>query len=244
MDEGDRAGRDWLVQTPIAHRGLHDNNLSVYENSLSAFRAAMNRGYTIECDVRLSKDEVPVVFHDDSLDRLTNRTGPVRALDAAELGTLRLGLTDDRISTFGEMLQTVAGRVPIVAELKGSSPEEDSRFIDRLVPLIENYDGKLALMSFDPWLVDQASRLSDRLPVGLTAEGTRADRLEQHRRTFAGKCSFLSYNTHHLPNSFVEWVRRNQRLPVISWTLRTPEEAERSRLYADQITFEGFLPPV
>ncbi|MFD2239017.1 glycerophosphodiester phosphodiesterase [Aureimonas populi] len=232
----------WLTSRPIAHRGLHDEAKGIHENSISAFRAAIDAGYAIECDVRLSADGVPVVFHDDALSRMTGTGGRVIERTARELGALQLKGGGDHVPRLSELLDLVDGQVPLVVELKGTSPEEDAGFAGALEPLVEAYRGPLALMSFDSWLIEQATAFSDRVPVGLTAEGTREDNFSQHRRLLDGRCSFVSYNLHHLPNPFVEWVRQETRLPVISWTVRSPSDAERSELHADQITFEGFIP--
>lgn len=236
------AGIEWLTERPIAHRGLHDGNRSVFENSRSAFLAAIEGGYAIECDVQLSGDHVPVVFHDDTLDRLTARKGAVRGLSAAELTTLRLGDGDDTIPTLADLLALVAGRVPLVVELKGDSEGADAGYVEAVAKVAAGYGGALAFMSFDPWLLAQSDALGGRYPIGLTAEGTRPETLEDHKRVFAGRCDFTSYNVHHLPNPFVDWVRAERNAPVISWTVRSPAEMAKSALHADQITFEGFRP--
>lgn len=233
----------WLVERPIAHRGLHNEAAGIIENSLTAFQAAIDNGYAIECDIRLSADDVPFVFHDDLLERLTGTQGRFRELDAAAVGALRLKGTAASVPTFAELLDLVAGRVPLVVELKGGTPEDDAHFCERIRPLLESYDGPLALMSFAPWLVEGLTAFQERHPVGLTAEGLRADQLERHRAAFQTGCNFVSYNVHHLDNPFVAWVRETVGAPVISWTVRTPDDVRRSERGADQMTFEGFQPP-
>lgn len=234
----------WLTARPIAHRGLHDAARGLHENSMSAFRAAIEAGYAIECDVRLSSDGVPMVFHDAELARMTGAAGLVHETSAPALLALRLSEGEDRVPTLSELLEVTDGRVPLVVELKGVDPAYDSSFAAALRGLVEPYEGPLALMSFDDWLIDQAVTLADRVPVGLTAEGTRAETLARHREIFGGRCSFASYNVHHLDNPFVRWVREERGLPVISWTVRTPGDEAKSRAGADQITFEGFLPQI
>lgn len=232
-------GTDWIAARPIAHRGLHDGTRP--ENSLAAARAAMELGYAIECDVHLSKDRVPLVFHDHRLSRLTGADGAVDDRTAAELSELRLLGTDEPIPTVEALLAVVGDRVPIVMELKGLSPEADADMLDRLAPVLDEYGGRLALMSFDAWLIDQALAYGKR-PVGLTAEGTNATELAGHRTVFDRGCAFVSYNVHHLPNAFVSYVRNERRAPVVTWTVRTAVEAVVTAAHADQMTFEGFLP--
>ena len=232
---------DWLVKQPIAHRGLHDGNVTVMENSIPAALAAIDGGYAIECDVHLTEDRVPVIFHDATLDRLAGTPGRTVETTLDALGQLTLGRTDATIPTVAEFLDAIGGEVPVVMELKGTSPVDDVDFMDRLLPVIRDYKGPLALMSFDPWLIDQAIAAGG-FPVGLTAEGLRPELLAEHRTVYERGCSFVSYSVHHLPNPFVDWVRQEQKAPVITWTVRTPGEVAETERHADQMTFEGFLP--
>ena len=109
---------DWLTARPIAHRGLHDRAAGLPENTLAAAEAAVAGGYAIECDVQLSADGEAMVFHDEALGRLTEASAPVEARTAAELGALAVAGTAERIPTLAAFLQRVAGRVPVVVEIK------------------------------------------------------------------------------------------------------------------------------
>lgn len=231
----------WLVDRPIAHRGLHDGNVAVMENSLSAARAAVAAGYGVECDVMLSADGVPMVFHDATLERMTGAGGRTSHRTAEDLSALSLGGGTDTIPTVAAFLEAVGGAVPVLMELKGTSPSEDGDFLARLLPVLGDYNGPLALMSFDPWLIAEAVRTAAH-PVGLTAEGLRRDLLAAHRRVYEGGCAFVSYCVQHLPNPFTAWVRGERRHPVITWTVRTPRDVAASLDHGDQMTFEGFLP--
>src|SRR5690606_8386455 len=147
----------WLTAKPVAHRGYHDLNDRRWENTLSAFAAAAERGYSIECDVHLSADNVPVVIHDDDLKRLTGADGFVWQRTAAELATLRVGGTSDHVPTLAEVLALVAGRVPLVVELKGT-PGHDTGLVASVGALLKTYKGKVAIMSFDHWLIRDFAR--------------------------------------------------------------------------------------
>ncbi len=232
----------WLTARPIAHRGLHDAKRGIPENSIAAFRAAIDGGYAIECDIHRTSDGVPVVFHDHDLARLTGETGTIDALTAADVAKLRLLGTDEAPPTLAALLELVNGRVPIVVEAKGIDADSDAGFMADAAHAMKAYRGPLAVMSFDEWLLDQTEGWGLDLPVGLTAEGVRPDILDHHRTLFERRCGFVSYNVHHLPNAFVAWVRQERRAPVISWTVRTPADIERSQAHADQMTFEGFIP--
>ena len=136
---------DWLVERPIAHRGLH-NKVNVIENTESAFDAAIKQGYAIECDVQLTADGEVIVFHDDDLDRLTTEKGPVKALTTRELKGVKLNSTGDRMQTLSELLEQVDGRATLVIELK-SLWNGDESLAKRALQVLESYNGPCCLMS-------------------------------------------------------------------------------------------------
>ena len=142
---------NWLTERPIAHRGYHDLNRAVWENTLSAFARAVEAGFAIECDLQYAADAIPVVFHDDGLKRLCGIEGDVRQRTAAELGLLTIGGTADKVPTLRQLLDLVKGRVPLVLELKGRKGDDDG-FAMAVLDAIEGYEGPIALMSFDHWL--------------------------------------------------------------------------------------------
>ena len=232
----------WITERPIAHRGLHDVSRGIFENTLSAAKAAVEHGYAIEVDLHPARDGIPMVFHDNTLDRLTTETGNVRDRTAAELATIAIGGSQDRIPTLAQLLNLTGGRSGLVLELKGIAGEDDG-FVAAVLETLSGYDGPVAIMSFNHWLLGDARKLGAEIPVGLTAEGggelyeVHADAVSAYRP------DFVSYGIDDLPNRFVEGFRETGR-PVISWTVRSPEAAAKSALYADQITFEGFLPPL
>lgn len=233
---------DWIRQRPIAHRGLHDVSNGVFENTLSAAAAAIDHGYGIEVDLHPSADGVPMVFHDNILDRLTDESGKFRDRTADELGAITIGGSKDRVPTLRQLLDLTAGRSGLVLELKGIAGEDDG-FVAAVLAQLEAYDGPVAIMSFNHWLLEDARKLGTQIPVGLTAEG--GDKLHEahHQALAAYDPDFLSYGIDDLPNRFVHEFRQTGR-PVITWTVRSPEAAAKSALYADQITFEGFFPPL
>lgn len=231
----------WLTRRPIAHRGYHDLNATRWENTLSAFRAAVARDFAIECDVQITADGEAVIFHDDDLRRLTGLDGKVRGRTAAELGRLQVGGTDDRIPTLAEALDLIAGKVPVIIELKGN-PGHDERLVDAVKRDLEGYSGNAAIMSFAHWLVRQFPLKLPDIPGGLTAEGTGTAAIEGHFSMLANRISFVSFNVKQLPNPFVSFVRERLSMPVITYTVRDDEMVNVTRLEADQVTFEGFNP--
>ena len=156
----------WLTARPIAHRGYHDLNRARWENTLSAFDAAADKDFSIECDVHLSADGVPVVFHDDELKRLTGREGFVYEKTAAELAQMKVGGTGDHVPTLAEMLARIGGRVPLVIELKGIAGKDDG-LVAKVGELLSAYPGKAAIMSFDHWLIRRFATEAPGVPAGL-----------------------------------------------------------------------------
>lgn len=164
----------WLTAQPVAHRGYHDLNKAVWENTLSAFSRAIEAGFAIECDVQLAADSVPVIFHDDDMARLTSIKGDVRERTSAELSLLAVGQTGDRVPTLKQLLTLCAGKVPLVIELKGRAGEGvDDGFAEAVLEDLEDYKGHVALMSFDHHLLKDLKAAGSPWPLGLTAEGDK-----------------------------------------------------------------------
>lgn len=232
---------DWIKDLPVAHRGYHDMNRDVWENTLSAFSRAIEAGFAIECDIQLSSDSVPMVFHDHDLQRLCGLAGEVRERSASELKMLSIGGTKDKIPSLRQMLDLVKGQVPLVIELKGIDAEQDDGFVESVLEVLEGYPGKVALMSFDYHLLRALKQVDCPYPVGLTAEGVKPDVLAAHEEAMALGLDFTSYCVAHLPNPFVTALREKST-PVITWTVRDEIARAQTYKYADQMTFEGFDP--
>ncbi|MEL6504512.1 MAG: glycerophosphodiester phosphodiesterase family protein [Pseudomonadota bacterium] len=234
------SGLDWLVATPIAHRALHDLSAGRAENSWGAFEAAINAGYAIECDVQVSKTGEAVVFHDPVLGRMTGVDGLVREHTPAELSKLRLAETEDGIFTLQQHMDQVAGRVPVVVELKGVEGE-DAGLVENVAQVLSAYAGPCAVMSFDHHLCGQFSALMPRIPRGLTAQGG-VDAAADHEKAMAEfDLQFVSYSIHEIDLPFPQSIRA-KGVPLVSWTVRSEEQGDRSLNHGAQMTFEGFLP--
>ncbi|MBP1849939.1 glycerophosphodiester phosphodiesterase [Rhizobium halophytocola] len=231
----------FLTEQPIAHRGLHDMNKAVWENTLAAATRAIEAGFAIECDIQLSADSVPMVFHDGDLKRLCGINGEVRERTAVELQALSIGGTKEKIPTLKQLFDRVKGQVPLVIELKGAKAEDDDGFADDVLEVLEGYKGPVALMSFDHHLLKALKEAKCPYPVGLTAEGAKPEDFFIHDEAMAYGLDFISYAVAHLPNSFIA-AQRARGLPVITWTVRDEMMRERTYMHADQMTFEGFDP--
>ncbi len=230
----------WLIETPIAHRGLHDIDKQNYENTTTAWQAAIDDGYSIESDLQITLDGKAVVFHDPDLGRMTDQSGPVRHKTAAELAKIKIKDSTDTIRTLDEHLELTAGKVPLLLEPKGIMGE-DNGLIRSIAQSLSTYKGRAAVMSFNHWLTVQFSESIPDRPRGLTAMGNE-NCYDFHMGAMRdGDLQFVSYRIHDIPCRFITDIRRDGT-PVITWTVRTREECERTYTYADQVTFEGIDP--
>ena len=232
----------WLTERPVAHRGYHDMNKEVWENTLSAFGRAIEAGFAIECDLHYASDAVPVVFHDDDLQRVCNLPAQLRDRTSTELGLLSVGGTKDKIPTLKQLLRLCDGKVPLVLELKGREGDDEG-FAESVLEVLEGYKGHVALMSFDHWLLKDLKELESPYPIGLTADGNEPETFFKHDEAMQLGLDFISYFYGHLPNPFIT-AQRQHGIPVITWTVR--DEAARKHTFAnaDQMTFEGFDPRI
>jgi glycerophosphoryl diester phosphodiesterase len=247
------AGLDWLTARPIAHRGLHDAAASVVENTATAVQRAIDGNFGIEVDLQISADGEAVVFHDDTLDRLTQRLGRVDAMTVAELTQVPFKTTSDGIIRLGDLCDLVAGRVTLLLELK-SPHSDDERLPRRVADVLQGYRGPVAAMSFDPGLMCVLRSVAPHLPCGLTAGGWRPG---EHKQALAAggttstayvrdalrmRPDFVAYAVKELPAALPLMARFLLRRPLLTWTVRTDTDRARAARWADQIIFEGFRP--
>jgi glycerophosphoryl diester phosphodiesterase len=242
----------FLTARPIAHRGLHGLSAGVVENLPAAFDAAIGGNYAIECDVQPTADGDAIVFHDGTLDRLTTATGRVDQRTAAELQSIAFKTTADRMITLSGLFAQVAGRVPLVVEIK-SEFDGKLALTQRVAELAAAYSGPLALMSFDPgpiaWLKAHAPGLVRGIVAESHYEGPHWARLPADTRRDLATLAhwpdtdphFLSWRVADLPNAATERCRGPLKRPVICWTVRTDDERLIAAQHADQVTFEGYL---
>jgi len=244
---------DWLTARSVAHRGLHDAARGVIENMPAAARAAVAGNFAIECDIQLSADGEAMVHHDHELGRLTEGSGPVADKTAAELKALRFKATDEQMMTLGDLCALVAGKVPLVVEVK-SHFNGDRRLVKRMAEVLSSYAGPVAGMSFDP---DQVVALRDTMPKltrGIVAQRSYNDgyweKLTQQQRDtmlhlkhgLNTQPHFVAYWVQQLPAP-APWIARNLfGCPLLAWTVRTEEQRATAARHADQMIFEGFTP--
>ncbi len=239
---------------PIAHRGLHRIDAGIVENTPPAFAAAMARGYGIECDLQPAKDGEPMVFHDGTLGRLTERTEPISSLPPAELKAAAFKATPARMQTFAELLEQVDGRVPLIVEIKSDARPAPEAFEPRIAAIARAYKGPIALKSFDPYVIIRMRRLAPGIPRGIVSGGWRGPgwhedeysaltRFALRHMLLAPRAgiSFVSYDIKATPAAAPAFWRLLGR-PLYCWTIRSPEDRARAARYADAMVFEGFEP--
>jgi glycerophosphoryl diester phosphodiesterase len=244
---------DWLTAWPVAHRGLHDVARGTIENMPAAARAAVGGNFAIECDIQLTVDGEAMVHHDDALGRLTEGSGALLGKTAAELKTVRFKNTDERMMTLSDLCALVAGRVPLVIEVK-SHFDGDRKLVRRMAQVLASYSGPAVGMSFDPDQVLGLRETMPALPRGIIAQRNYDDdywkKLTRNQRqdmlhlrhAFRTRPHFVAYWVNQLPAP-APWIARNLfGLPLLTWTVRTPEQRARAARYADQMIFEGFVP--
>lgn len=237
--------RKWLY----AHRGLFNNSSDAPENSLEAFRRAVEGGFGIEMDVQLSKDGVPVVFHDFTLKRICGVEGKVCDYTWEELQEFRLCGSEQRIPRFQEVLELVDGRVPLIVELKLASM--DVSVCPAADRLLSEYKGRYCIESFHPLAVRWyrknrrevvRGQLSDAFLKEGEFRGPLCFLLQNLLFNWIGKPDFVAYN-HKYPKVFSRrFCRRVYRNTAVAWTIKTPGELEAAKKYFDICIFDSFVP--
>ena len=244
---------DWLTARPVAHRGLHDAARGIIENMPGAAKAAVAGNFSIECDIQLTADGEAMVHHDDALGRLTEGSGALLGMTAAELKAIKFMDTAERMMSLGDLCAVVDGRVPLVIEVK-SHFDGDRILVARMAEVLRSYRGPAVGMSFDPDQVMALRELIPELPRGIIAETTydEADWPETTaaqrrgmlhlRHGLRTRPHFVAYWIDELP-ALAPWIARNLfGCPLLTWTVRTTEQRAKAARLADQMIFEGFRP--
>lgn len=244
---------DWLTARPVAHRGLHDISRGIVENMPAAAQAAIDGNFAIECDIQLSADGEAMVHHDNALGRLTDGSGALLTKTATELKAVTFKNTPERMMTLGDLCSLVAGRVPLVIEVK-SHFDGDRKLVKRMADVLASYKGPAVGMSFDPDQVVALRELIPHLVRGITAEreytaeewpeasAEQRRGMTHLRHYFRTRPHFVAYWVNELPAA-APWIMNHLfGLPLLAWTVRTPEQRARAARHADQMIFEGFLP--
>lgn len=245
----ERPDRALLEEYYYAHRGLHDNKSDAPENSMAAFRKAVDAGYGIELDVQLTKDRIPVVFHDETLKRVCGVEGNVRDYTYEELQQFHLCNSQERIPLFSDFLKMVNGRVPLIIEIK---IHEDAGTVCSIADeLIKVYKGPYCIESFNSVAVawyrkHRPEVIRGQLSTNFNQPGKREAwylfLVHYLLCNFAGRPDFIAYDHRHKNNISRLLCRYLFGALSVAWTIKSQEELNACRKDFDLFIFEGFIP--
>lgn len=237
----------WITTVPIAHRGL--DNGDVHENSMEAFKKAIESGYAIELDVQLTKDKEVIVFHDSNLLRMTGDSRDVKDVEYDEIKSLKLENTEETIPTLKEVLELVDNQVPILIELKDEKEATD--LAAKTYEVVENYEGRYLVQSFNPftleWFKNNASEVircqlsSDFTDdPNNTLEWYEVFVLKNLLLNFKSKPHVIAYDLNSVDNLSVGLLKA--KYPILSWTIANEEHMHMGYKKTDNIIFDNILP--
>lgn len=236
----------WLINIPIAHRGLH--NFDFPENSIPAFENAATHGFAIELDLRLTSDNHIIVFHDEKLGRMTDCDGYISNITLDALNDIKLKKTEYTIPTFEKVLETINGKVPLLIEIKKA--EKSYTLEEKLIDMLKSYDGDYAVESFDPFSLEYFYNNVPQIMRGqlssyfhhsdIDASHREKMRLKKLKYNDVSHPDFIAYKITNLPNKYV----KNAGLPVIGWTIKNKIQAQQAEKICANYIFEGFIPEV
>ena len=241
---------DHLTGAPLAHRGLWAPDAAP-ENSLGAFQHAAENGYGVELDVRLSADGEAMVFHDDTLARMTGAEGRVRDHAAKALQALALNGSDETIPTLAEALAVIGHHSLVLIECKTASGEVGP-LEQRVHDVLLDHKGPVAVIGFNAyshaWFADRFPKILRGLnshayadgEARMSAEAVAALRALEH--VAIAKPHFLALGLDMLPDAKAA-EHRAKGLPVVAWTVRSPDQWSAVSEACDNYIFEGFTPP-
>ncbi len=238
-----------LLNVLYAHRGLFDNKTDAPENSLPAFQKAVEAGYGIELDVQLSKDGIPVVFHDASLKRMCGVEGNVWDYPLSELKQLKLADSNAEVPTLAEVLDVVDGKVPLIIEYKLDVPQTK---VCRLVnDLLRSYTGAYCIESFHPLaLIWYRRHRPDVVRGQLCMEFWNEDKYRGNPFFFvlsylvtnaAARPDFIAYKHSDTSNLSFRLTKRMGALSV-AWTIKSQTQLEEAKKHFDLFIFDSFIP--
>ena len=242
-------GLELLRKYRYAHRGFHDKP-QVPENSLAAFRRAVEHGFGAELDIHLTKDGKLVVFHDSKLARCTGAEGILEDNTLAELLELRLEGTDERIPTFDEVLDVFENATPLIIELKTYAGNHEA-LAKAAVERLDRYKGKYCIESFDPRAIGDIRKLRPDIVRGQLSTNFHQDPDEAPKGTaglltdlkmdFISKPDFVAYNFKYRDQpAFVKAVARG--IQGVAWTIKTREDLKAAEALGYIPIFEQFDP--
>lgn len=245
----DKPGSSPFKGVLYAHRGLHDNQTDAPENSMEAFRRAVQKGYGIEMDIQLTRDKIPVVFHDYTLKRVCGAEGKVSDYTYEELQSFQLCESQERIPRFEDVLRLVDGKVPLIVEFK--IERLDISLCPIADQLLRHYRGLYCMESFNPLGVFWYRRHHREVVRGQLADAFHREKeykgvlffiLENLLLNFLTKPDFVAYNHKHADMLSRKICRGWFRNMAAAWTIKNEKELEEAKKHFDIYIFDSFVP--
>lgn len=234
----------WFCKYKLAHRGLHNEIFP--ENSLGAFENACTYGFAIELDVRLTSDGTPIIFHDPNTLRMCGVDKNINEISKDELDNYKLNNSKYSIPTLREVLDLVAGRTPIMIEIKPVAKKD--KIEEKVYTLIKDYHGDIAVKSFNPLSMIWFKKHAPNILRGMlsTYNLDEVPNLPYLYKQIIKKLylfnfikpDFISYDHNNLPNKYVT----KRKVPVLAWTITSKDTEDKIMQCADNIIFEGYIP--
>lgn len=231
----------------IAHRGLHDNSGPAPENSMAAFKLAVEKGYGIEFDVHITRDEQLVIIHDHQIDRIMGGTGKVEDMSLKELRGYYLLHSKEKAPTLWQLLQYVQGRVPLIVELKAERDQKVDKLCEAVAFELDAYEGLTCVESFHPGVVrwfkkNRPQMLRGQLSEHFKEEGPMGFPMSACLFNFATRPDFIAYNMKFADYFAFRFLRNVCQATCVAWTVHNPEELREAEKNYDVFIFEGFEP--
>lgn len=234
---------DFLTKSIIAHRGFHNINNKIPENSIIAFEKAIKYNYTIELDVHILKDKQIVVFHDDNLKRMTGIDKEIKNTTYNEIKELKLQNTNSTIPLLKDVLTLVNGKVPIIIELK---MDVKKHLLEKeLIKILDNYQGLIAIKSFDPFIINYFRKTRPNIIRGQLSSDFKNKKISKIKKyilknmyfNIITKPDFISYDIRSIPNKKI--TKLKEKMPILGWTVKTPSDLEKAKKYCNNFICEN-----
>lgn len=233
----------WLVNQPIAHRGLHDGNKLIPENSLLAIKNAIHKGFAVEVDIVFTKDHEVIVFHDYDALRLCGVDKKIGDMTLKEIKTMNLVGTKEKVPTLQEVFDLVNNQVPVLVEIKNRG--KVGHFENNINEILKSYSGDYAVQSFNPKSLRWFFHENPSVLRGHLASRCHLVKLPYYKRYISKNLlsvtltrpDFVGYKIEDLPYRAVTKIRK--RIPVLGWTINTNSKRDHARLYCDNFIFEN-----
>jgi len=232
----------FLVTTPIAHRGLHNNEFP--ENSIGAFENAIKHNYPFECDVQMLDDGTVVVFHDETLARMCGVDGYLKRFKKTDLKNFKLNKTNYSIPTLSEVLKLNNGQVPMIIEIKNFNLKTGN-LEEKVYELIKKYKGEVVIQSFNPFSVNWFKNHAPEIIRGQLSSFFKGEKLAFYKKMALKRMifnktvvpHFIAYDINNLPNRY---IKKYADLPLLAFVVDSEEKYFKAKKYCKNVIFEGF----